>query len=124
MIGMVTFSETTPLWFSVAVLFVAGLGLGAMPTVNTLVCQYASPRRLIGVATGAVFFIVTIGMVVAPAIQGSIMNSVYSSRLTASLPAGVTEKIDAATVGSLYNPNMLVSAEARAGFGSRLHSRR
>lgn len=115
MVGMVFFNIGTPLWFSIAVLFVAGLGLGSMPTINTLVCQYASPRRLIGVATGAVFFLVTIGMVVAPAIQGSIMNTVYTSRLAASMPAGVAEKIDAATVASLNNPNMLVSAEVRAG---------
>lgn len=110
---MVTFNATTPLWVGIVTLTVAGFGLGAMPTVNTLVCQYSVPRRLMGCATGAVFFLVTIGMVIAPAIQGSVMNSTYASNLNTTLPAEVSQTVDANTMASLYNPNMLVSAAAR-----------
>jgi hypothetical protein len=44
------------------------------------------------------------------------MNSTYAGELTASLPAEASQMLDAATYQSLYNPNMLVSAEVRTGF--------
>ncbi|MCB8926024.1 MAG: hypothetical protein H6652_10420 [Ardenticatenaceae bacterium] len=46
-----------------------------MPTVNTLVAQFAVPRRLLGVAVGAIFFVVMMGMAIAPAILGLAQNS-------------------------------------------------
>jgi len=43
---------------------VAGLGLGPIPTINTLVAQYTVPKRLLGVAVGAIamlaFFLIII----------------------------------------------------------------
>ncbi|MCB0032039.1 MAG: hypothetical protein KDE28_29215, partial [Anaerolineales bacterium] len=49
--------------------------LGAIPTVNTLVAQYAVPKRLLGVAVGAIFFFQMLGLTVAPAILGLAQNS-------------------------------------------------
>ena len=57
----------------------AGLGLGTIPTLNTLVAQFAVPRRLLGVAIGAIFFFVMMGMAIAPAILGGVMNGVQAS---------------------------------------------
>jgi MFS family permease len=51
-------------------------GNGVMPTINTLVAQFAVPRRLLGVAIGAIFFFVMMGMAIAPAILGLAQNSV------------------------------------------------
>jgi MFS family permease len=79
MFAMYTFTASTPLWLSIVVTGLAGLGLGTIPTINTLVAQFAVPRRLLGVAVGAMFFFVMMGMAIAPAILGGIMNGVQAS---------------------------------------------
>lgn len=73
--AMWRFSASTPIWLYVLVTAVAGFGLGIIPTVNTLVAQFAVPRRLLGVAVGAIFFFQMIGIAVAPAILGLAQSS-------------------------------------------------
>ena len=73
------FTASTPLFLTIIVTALAGLGLGTIPTINTLVAQFAVPRRLLGVAIGAIFFFVMMGMAIAPAILGGIMNGVQAS---------------------------------------------
>lgn len=68
--AMWRFSADTPIWLYVLVTSVAGFGLGVIPTVNTLVAQFAVPRRLLGVAVGAIFFFQMVGIAVAPSILG------------------------------------------------------
>jgi MFS family permease len=87
MFVMWTFTKGTPLWLTILVTALAGLGLGTIPTINTLVAQFAVPRRLLGVAVGAIFFFVMMGMAIAPAILGGIMNGVQAS--TGSLEAAL-----------------------------------
>jgi MFS family permease len=60
----------TPVWLYILITTIAGLGIGAIPTINTLVAQYAVPKRLLGVAIGAIFFFQMVGIAVAPAILG------------------------------------------------------
>ena len=79
MFVMYTFTKSTPLALSILVTALAGLGLGTIPTLNTLVAQFAVPRRLLGVAIGAIFFFVMMGMAIAPAILGGVMNGVQAS---------------------------------------------
>jgi hypothetical protein len=74
MFAMWRFAAGTPVWLYVLVTAVAGLGLGVIPTVNTLVAQFAVPRRLLGVAVGAIFFFQMIGISVAPALLGLAQN--------------------------------------------------
>lgn len=62
------FTASTPIWLYVLVTTVAAFGLGSIPTVNTLVAQFSVPRRLLGVAVGAIFFFQMIGIAVAPSI--------------------------------------------------------
>ena len=69
------FSSETPIWLFIVITALAGFGNGVMPTVNTLVAQFAVPRRLLGVAVGAIFFVVMMGMAIAPAILGLAQNS-------------------------------------------------
>ena len=52
MLAMWRFTAATPIWVYVLVTTAAGFGLGTMPTLNTLVAQYAVPKRLLGVAVG------------------------------------------------------------------------
>ncbi|HEX9116996.1 MAG TPA: MFS transporter [Anaerolineae bacterium] len=76
---MWTFTKSTPLLVSIGVTTLAGLAIGTIPTINTLVAQYAVPRRLLGAAVGAIFFFVMMGMAIAPAILGGAMGAVQAS---------------------------------------------
>jgi MFS family permease len=75
MFVMWRFTASTPIWVYVLVTSVAGFGLGAIPTLNILVAQFAVPRRLLGVAIGAMFFFQMVGLSVAPAILGLAQNT-------------------------------------------------
>jgi TolB protein len=75
MFAMWRFTASTPIWLYVLITSVAGFGLGVVPTVNTLVAQFAVPRRLLGVAVGAIFFFQMIGIAVAPAILSLAQSS-------------------------------------------------
>ncbi len=75
MLAMWQFTANTPIWLYVLVTSLAGLGLGAIPTINTLVAQFAVPKRLLGVAVGAIFFFQMLGISVAPALLGLVQSS-------------------------------------------------
>ncbi|MBI5031679.1 MAG: MFS transporter [Chloroflexi bacterium] len=112
MFGMMTFGVDTPIWLGVLVTALAGLGLGTIPTINTLVAQFAVPRRLLGAATGAIFFFVMMGMAIAPAILGSAMNASYASALQNALPAELQKSADPATLSAIGDPRVLLSPQA------------
>ena len=65
----------TSVWTYVLITTIAGFGLGTVPTVNTLVAQYVVPKRLLGVAVGAIFFFQMVGIAVAPAILSLAQNA-------------------------------------------------
>jgi MFS family permease len=112
MIALTFFKASTPIYFGFVAITLAGIGMGVIPTVTTLVVQYAVPKRLLGVATGALFFSVMIGQAIAPAILGSAMNMKYNSALQESLPAEVSQLADKATMASLGDPSVLLSKPA------------
>ena len=112
MFGMIFFDKNTPAYFGFVAAALSGLALGAMPTVNTIVTQAAVPRRLLGVATSALMFSVSMGMATAPAILGSAMNMRYNNALKASLPGAIAQTASDATMTSLGDPRVLLSEPA------------
>ncbi|MBN1566604.1 MAG: MFS transporter [Acidobacteria bacterium] len=112
MFGVIFFTEKTPVAWSVLVAILSGLGLGAMPTVNTMVIQSAVPKRLLGVAMGASFFNLMMGVAISPAILGAAMNATYAKTLAASLPAELRQVADETTMQSLGNSRVLLSETA------------
>jgi MFS family permease len=112
MFGMIFFGKDTPAYLGVIVATLCGLGLGAMPTINTIIIQAAVPRRLLGVATSTLIFSIAMGMAISPAILGSAMNIKYNSTLKASLPAVLTQSANEATMTSLGDPRVLLSEPA------------
>ena len=110
--GMVFFDSGTPVFIAVLAPALAGLGLGAIPTINTLVVQWAVPRRLLGASMGALFFSITLGTAIAPAILGSLMNTTYAKKLETTLPAGLHQFADKATLTALGDPKALLSPTA------------
>lgn len=109
MFAVILLKAGTPAFWSVAVCVVAGLGLGALPTVNTTVVQNVLPKRMLGVAMGASFFCLSMSIAIAPPILGSAMNVVYEKSLTASLPAELQELADTGTMAAVHNQRVLLS---------------
>ena len=106
-------SAGTPIAWSLAVSSIAGIGMGAVPTINTLVVQNAVPKRLLGVAMGTFFFAFSMGYAIAPALLGSAMTSGYEKTLAASLPKGLEKIADQKARASLSDQKVLLNASAR-----------
>jgi MFS family permease len=110
--GCILFSENTPMVWGLAATTLGGLGLGAVPTLKTVVVQCVVPKRLLGIATGAYFFSITMAMSISPAVLGSVMNIAYAEKLKPSLPAELNGKVDDTTMNSLGNSRVLLSKQA------------
>jgi MFS family permease len=112
MICIVFFRAGTALWLGIVVTSIAGIGIGAIPTMNTLLAQFAFPKKLLGVAVAAMFFVVFLSMAVSPAVMGSAMNASYSEKLQASLPPELGRIAGQSTLASLADPRVLLSTKA------------
>ena len=112
MLAMVLFREQTPIYLSVVAATVAGIGLGAVSTINTVVVQNAVPKRLLGASMGALFFAILMGVAIAPALLGSVMNASYEKALNHSLPQELHKIADQETMTLLRNPRILLSQSA------------
>ena len=58
---------------------------------------------------GALFFSITLGTAIAPAILGSAMNTTYAKKLETTLPAGLHQRADKSTLFALGDPKALLS---------------
>jgi MFS family permease len=97
------FTAETPIWLFVVITALVGFANGVMPTINTLVAQFAVPRRLLGVAIGAIFFVVMMGMAIAPAILGLAQNS------AADLEAGLKLIFFVGAIGMAVSLLMIIT---------------
>jgi MFS family permease len=115
MFGVIFFTAKTSIVWGVVAATLAGLGLGAIPTVNTMVVQNAVPRRLLGVVMGAIFFFISMGMALSPAILGPAMNATYKAKLSETLPEKLKQAeqiVDEKTMASLGNSRVLLNQSA------------
>jgi len=91
-----------------AFLFVTGAGMGlVMPTVTLAVQTKAGPQQM-GVATSATQFVRSVGSTVGTAVIGSLVTAGYVDGLRSGAPENAPQQL----VGSLEDPNALVSADA------------
>jgi MFS family permease len=123
MLALILFKVTTPISVSVVIALLAGLGYGVIPTINTVVVQNAVPKRLMGVAMGAIFFFLMIGSAMSPAILDSVRNTSYTNTLAQSLPSGLKDLAGEKIVNSLSDPGVLLSAPAMEELRSALQER-
>ena len=112
MFGLILLDTHSRIVWSVIVALLAGLGYGVIPTINTVVVQNAVPKRLMGVAMGAIFFFLMMGTAISPAILGSTMNVSYTNALSKSLPEGLSDIVDEKTMKALDDPQVLLSESA------------
>ena len=123
MFVLILFNAGTPIYGSIAVALLAGLGYGVIPTINTVVVQNAVPKRLMGVAMGAIFFFLMMGSAISPPILGTTMNVTYAKALSQSLPAGLEEIADTATMEALDDPQILLSGSAKEDLRKTLEAK-
>lgn len=115
MFGIIFLSAETPAAWGVVAACLAGLGMGAIPTLNTMVIQNAVPKRLLGVAMSAFFFCTSMGIAISPAVLGSAMNATYNKKLVELLPRQLnSDKLLAAAGDS----SVLLNKEHRAALES------
>jgi MFS family permease len=119
--GLVGFTGRTSIIWGFAVTAAAGLGLGMFPTINALVAQYALPKRLLGAATGGIFFSVMLGRAFSPVLLGSAMESAYRNSLRENLPASLLGEMDPQTLRSLADPRVLLSEQAMQDLEATIH---
>jgi EmrB/QacA subfamily drug resistance transporter len=110
----ISFNGGTSIQEIVIVTCVIGLAFGTMPTLNTIMIQNSFPKKLIGEATGGVYFFATLGQTLAPALLGTIMTSTYASALKTNLPAQLPHVFDAKVLATLNDPRTLLNATAMA----------
>jgi MFS family permease len=108
MCGTIFFNAETSIVWGIIIAALGGLGFGAIPTISTLTAQCIVPKRMLGVAMGALFFNLTLSMTIAPAVLGSVMNIEYADSLKASLPPSVDQLVGKETMTSLGDPSVLL----------------
>jgi MFS family permease len=114
MFALILFNAGTSWGWSLGVALLAGFGYGAIPTINTVVVQNAVPKRLLGVAMGAIFFFLGVGNAVSPAVMDSAMNVTYKKALSQSLPRDLSKIMDEKTLETLLgDPQVLLSGSAK-----------
>ncbi|UCH86765.1 MAG: MFS transporter [Dehalococcoidia bacterium] len=95
-------------------MIVVGIGLGATMPIFVLVVQNALPYRMLGVSTAAIQFFRSVGGTMGVAVMGSLVNSSFSSELTAETSPEVREATPPALLERLQNPQSLLNADLLA----------
>jgi EmrB/QacA subfamily drug resistance transporter len=85
---MAAMNANTTHWEVVRNMIVAGLGIGIMQPIYTLVVQNVAPREHMGAATASTQFFRSIGATVGVAVFGSILLTTYHDRFQSSIPPG------------------------------------
>ena len=119
MFAIIFFTAETPIVWSVLACMIAGVGLGAVPTVNTTVIQNVLPKKLLGAAMGAIFFCISMGVAISPPILDSAKNVTYEKTLNASLPTELQGLADSATMAAIRNQRVLLSDSSMAELKAR-----
>ena len=107
MTGILLLEANTPAVWCVLAAVVGGIGLGAVPTVNTVVVQNVIPKRLLGAAMGALFFSLLMGVSISPAVLNYAMNSTYAKTL--DLPESLNQLQDKSILEDVKRPDILQS---------------
>ena len=95
-------------------MIIVGLGLGAaLPTI-TIAAQNALPRNELGVGTGAVTYLRSLGSTLGIAILGTVVNNSFATEVASRLPKAAaqlpSQVVGAATLPSFCHPARRVNA--------------
>ena len=102
--GFVFLQESTPLWILLVLLFVQGVGMGNTMAPATESIMSVVPREKAGAGSAVNNSVRQVGGALGVAILGSLLNSLYSSRVTPALSGLSAQQADTASeslVGAL-----------------------
>jgi len=94
--GFVFLQESTPLWILLVLLFVQGVGMGNTMAPATESIMSVVPRAKAGAGSAVNNSVRQVGGALGVAILGSLLNSLYASRVAPSLSSLSAEQADAA----------------------------
>ncbi|MCY0878765.1 MAG: MDR family MFS transporter [Firmicutes bacterium] len=96
---------------------IAGLGMGTMMSLFTIVVQNAFPFRMMGAVTATLQFFRNIGSTVGLAVFGSLVTARFTYELPRKIPAAVVKVLPKNALSSISNPSVLLSSSASAQLG-------
>jgi hypothetical protein len=99
-------TATTSLWEVSRNMIVVGVGLGMLQPVLTLAVQNAIPRARLGVGTGAVTYLRSMGQLLGVALVGAIANNAFTNQLNKTLPGSI-KQLPASAQDAATDPNNL-----------------
>jgi len=102
-------NASTTHWEVVRNMIIAGLGIGFMQPIYTLVVQNVAPKEHMGAATASTQFFRSIGATVGVAVFGSILLTRYHERFQSSIPPGTP----AVALEPFKEPLMLMQIRSR-----------
>lgn len=104
---LVSINSNSSVLFLAICLPLTGFGIGMQLPMTTILIQSIVPRNRIGVGTSTIQFLRLIGSTVGTGIIGTIVNSVYLSRITAVISPDMDQRL----VDGYHNPQALVNPE-------------
>ncbi|HEX9925394.1 MAG TPA: hypothetical protein VGD99_22245 [Anaerolineae bacterium] len=111
----------TVVWSVVFNLVLIGLGIGVVLPLLNVAVQNAFPYRMMGMVSATQQFVRSLGGIIVAPILGSILVSIFSTRLTELMPAQLQIAIHTlppAQQEVLLNPQGLINAETQAAIRS------
>jgi hypothetical protein len=102
-------SLSTSLLLVTVSMAVAGIGMGIIFSVLTLIVQNALPRSLMGVGTGAVYYLRQLGGALGVAIIGTVFNHAFSSDIVQQLPGDIVRRLPSQGLALVTDPQVLIN---------------
>ena len=109
---MTLMTSSTSLLEATRNMIVAGIGLGIFFSVLTLAVQNALPRTRLGVGTGAITYLRSVGQTLGVAITGSVVNNVVAAELLKHLPSGY-KQLGTQGLAAATNQQVLINPDYR-----------
>ncbi len=107
-------------WMTVVVnMIVLGLGIGSLMPLLNMVVQNAFPYAMMGTVNSTQQFVSSLGGVIASPIFGSILNDSFAKKLSATLPASLSQM-----KGKLagVSPQSLLTAQAQQAIAKQFQA--
>ena len=93
-------------------MIVTGLGIGVLMSLFTVIVQNAFSQDMLGQVTSGITFFRTLGASIGVSVLGAIVTNVYTSKLTASVPAPLKPFVNVSQLANLNNSGGAVDVKA------------
>ncbi len=105
-------TSAVPLWNVIINMVLVGVGLGTLFPILSLATQNSVPREQLGVGTGAVTFLRSMGSTLATAVLGTLVSTTYNQYITDHLPA-VAKRLPAGFRNAVTDQQVLTNLAYR-----------